>query len=229
MLLGRLSPPMTHLHQSDWDALAEKRPFTSISTVHGKSRDDFWASGKRTADFLLESLPLGFKNFGTALDFGVGLGRIAFPMSARFKHVLGVDVSKVMLEKLNIETTKRNVQNIRGFHLDESWEKEPADFLYSVLTFQHMPDDEVRRALGRLRQALGGMGYFQFDTRPPKPFDIARFLPDWLLPWQWRSGMRRVSRPSVVVHSWLASAGFNIVKEFQPDSPLHGFLVEVTR
>ncbi len=173
----------------------------------------------------MRALPPGFVDRETALDFGVGVGRIAFPLAERFTQVIGVDVSKVMIAKLRLEAGERRHERVRGFHIDEDWDGQRTDFVYSVLTFQHMPDDEVRRALERLRRVTGGVGYFQFDTRTPRLFDVTRLMPDGLLPWTWRSGMRRIARSSAVVRAWLADAGFAIMKEFQPDSPLHGFLV----
>lgn len=218
---------MEHLHESAWDALAGDRPFEAVSTVYGKNRQVFWESGKRTADFLMRVLSPDFTVRETVVDFGVGLGRIAFPLATRFKRVIGIDVSNVMLRQLRAEAETRGVTNLHGFHIDESWDDERADFVYSVLTFQHMPDEEVRRALPRLCRVMeNGVGYFQFDTRPPRRFNLLRFIPNGLLPWTWRPGMRRITRSSNVIRSWLADAGFIVAEEFKPDSPLHGFLVK---
>lgn len=216
---------MGHRYESAWEVLAETRPLQSISTKFGNAEDRFWASGKRTAEFLLQILPHGTSAHQTALDFGVGIGRVAFPLSDFFECVVGVDVSHVMLKKLAREAVRQGNGRVMGHHIDAAWDDVPVDFVYSVLTFQHMPHDEVRSALKRLARVTRGCGYFQFDTRRSFFGALTRFVPDTLLPWTWRAGMRRIHRTPEMVRTWLAEAGFRINQEFQPSTALHGFLV----
>lgn len=219
---------MHHALQSTWDALAQHHTLESIAT---SSRDDigaFWASGERTAEFLQSVLPHRIDANQTVLDFGVGIGRVAFPIAAHCRSLIGIDVSTVMLDKFRAEIASRTIVNITTAHIDESWDETPVDVIYSVLTFQHMPDDEVIRILPRLANAMTHHGYLQFDTRR-NHIPVATLLPDFLLPWTMRTGMRRFSRKSETVRSWIINAGMTILSESNPDSALHGFVVQPAR
>jgi len=217
---------MNHKFEMVWDKLAQDRTFESISTSSNNDPILFWKSGERTAQFLLDLLPSDFPHNATALDFGVGIGRIARPMTQLFSLVIGVDVSKKMLEKLRQETTLEGHSKIVSFHIDEPWEHQPVDFVYSVLTFQHMPDKEVQIALKRLHKTTKNLAYFQFDTRPRLTRQLTRLLPLKWISWKWQPGMQRIARKAPIVREWITEAGFEIINEFQPNTELHGFLVQ---
>ena len=46
---------------------------------------------------------------GSALEFGIGTGRIALPLARRGVHVHGVDMSKAMIERLKLKQDGENV------------------------------------------------------------------------------------------------------------------------
>lgn len=63
----------------------------------------------RTVDFLLEE-----SRGGDALEFGVGTGRIALPLSDRGVTVAGIDLSQAMLDQLARKSGSESIEVTRG-------------------------------------------------------------------------------------------------------------------
>jgi len=78
---------------------------------------------------LLHELAAG----GDALEFGVGTGRLAIPLSALGTHVYGVDISEPMLEKLREKVGEDRVTPIRADFSDFELGK-PVTLVYSVFS-----------------------------------------------------------------------------------------------
>ena len=120
---------------------------------------------------------------GVVVDIGCGVGRLAIPIAERHPELLvfGVDTSSAMLAVAPIDAPV----SWQG-HMPPGF-----DFAYSVLTFQHIGDDEMRRYLQTVRDA-GADILFQFvEGTEREPLSM--------------------QRPSGWVREWCHAAGFSVV------------------
>ena len=156
---------MPHRPEDDWDELARHEPYFAVLTNEEFLLDRltpeaiwrFWSSGEEDVAFLFDAT--GAIEPEIAVDFGSGLGRLTRPLAQRAKRVIGVDASPTMLAlalKLpNVTYTDR---------LSES-----ADFICSLIVFQHIPVDRgeelFRDLLRRLRP--GGIAAIHFALSRP--------------------------------------------------------------
>ncbi|MDD5639073.1 MAG: class I SAM-dependent methyltransferase [Candidatus Pacebacteria bacterium] len=108
-------------------------------------------------------------NFGRALDFGCGVGRLSNPLASLFSQVFGVDISSKMIElaksysqypenKLCFLVNKTNDLNIfpdRFF-----------DFIYTNITLQHIKQDFALRYINSFLKKLkeNGIVVFQVES-----------------------------------------------------------------
>ncbi len=90
--------------KKDWDEFAKLDAKWSVLTHEDKKFDgwqdeDFYRTGEVEVLRIFRRLEKrGVKiNFDRALDFGCGLGRLTFPLSEKFKKVVGVDFSEEMI------------------------------------------------------------------------------------------------------------------------------------
>jgi SAM-dependent methyltransferase len=153
-----------------------------------------------------------------AIEIGCGVGRLLIPMSSRFERVVGVDVAPTMLARLRENCTRFGAANVQPALVDEPWDRpSQADFAYAWLVFQHVADvTAIEALLGRLATALKprGAALLQFDTRPRTlPYLLRNTVPDALLPWTWRRGIRRIRRAPGQVAALLRAAGLRTLRE----------------
>jgi ubiquinone/menaquinone biosynthesis C-methylase UbiE len=107
--------------------------------------------------------------FGTALDFGCGIGRLTHALGERFERVHGVDISPTMIA---MAREKNRVGSRVTYHVNAT-ESLPmlatgsVDFIYSNIVLQHIPRhaaEQYVREFGRV-MAPGGIAVFQTLTR----------------------------------------------------------------
>jgi trans-aconitate methyltransferase len=101
---------------------------------------------------------------GSAIDFGCGVGRLLLPLAARFKQVIGVDVSPHMLTEAKRNLGSRDITNVQ---LNTSVpESGTVDFVHSLYVLQHVPTEVGLRAIFALwdRLAEGGVLAVQIPT-----------------------------------------------------------------
>lgn len=147
-----------------------------ILTEPGKEgrwdESEFFETGRREiadALSLLRDRLAIIPRFGTALDFGCGLGRLSQALAERFEHVLGVDISSTMIEAAR----SRNRHGERViYHVNRSDRLpmlggETIDFIYSRITLQHIPRAAMKSYLAEFARVLapGGVAMFQVMTR----------------------------------------------------------------
>ncbi|MBI4433302.1 class I SAM-dependent methyltransferase [Candidatus Uhrbacteria bacterium] len=213
-----------------WDRFAKECPTFYIAT-HTRWRwheeDAFWRSGERTVQFIWDQVYPRLTRRFLAIEIGVGIGRLAVPMAQRFTRVKVVDASRVMLEQLRQRCTRFGHSNIDSFLDTDAWDAEPADFIYSALTFQHIAElATIEAYVAKIARCLHGVAFLQFDTRPRSPFERWRAqLPEQWMPRTWRLGMRRIRRDADVLRAMFARHHLPIIEELNPDSPLHVFLL----
>ncbi len=156
-----------------WNVLSIKSRFGFISHLQAGHRWDpaeFHLTGVRFVDRMMDRLlEYGSKEPSTAtlLEIGCGVGRFMRPLACRFKHVTGIDISRVMLTRARRYCV--GLPNITYLLNDGTSIPLPdasVDYCVSAGVFQHITDAEV--IVNYLREALrvlapGGLLLFQFE------------------------------------------------------------------
>ncbi|NUP12340.1 MAG: class I SAM-dependent methyltransferase [Polyangiaceae bacterium] len=117
----------------------------------------------------------------TILEYGCGSGRITIPMARAGAHVLGVDQSAPMLDKLGdrLATESADVQarvrkrqgDMRALKVAERFDLVICPFN----TFLHLYErTDVEQFLARVREHLAPAGDFVFDVSMPDPEELSR-------------------------------------------------------
>lgn len=109
-----------------------------------------------------------------ALDFGCGIGRLAFSLASHFDSVTGIDISSKMLEIAqsshrkpdNLEL-KLNAKTNLSLLPSQSF-----DLALSLIVLQHMPRRYMKAYLSEFIRVVkpGGIIVFQIPTRTVNPF-----------------------------------------------------------
>jgi SAM-dependent methyltransferase len=107
--------------------------------------------------------------FGTALDFGSGIGRLTQALAERFELVHGVDISPTMIA---MAREKNRGGNRVTYHVNATdglpmLTTGSVDFIYSNIVLQHIPRRAAERYIrefGRV-MAPGAIAVFQTLTR----------------------------------------------------------------
>jgi SAM-dependent methyltransferase len=163
----------------EWDDVAALDPFWAVLTDPGGKRgawdrSAFFDSGEAVVEDLL-GVARQFQvpaQFGTALDFGCGLGRLTRALSKRFATVYGVDVSGGLLEQA--EELNRDLTNCEFRQLQQDglapFESQSIDLVCSFLVLQHQAresaiDAYIAEFVRLLRP--GGLAVFQIPTHIP--------------------------------------------------------------
>lgn len=213
--------------ENRWEAFARANAERYIAGPEARRR--FFESGRREAQWMLEQVAGLLPARDLAIEIGCGVGRLLIPMARHFARVIGVDVAPTMLAGARANCEAQGVDNIETDLVDSPWD-EPgrADLVYCWLVLQHEPSlDEIERIVRRAAGALktGGIGVFQFDTRPPSlGYRLRNAIPDPLLPPMWRRGIRRIRRAPGDLAAIFDHAALEIVREHGP-GPEHVYVV----
>lgn len=145
---------MKDKYHNQWEKLGKNDPYWAVLTVPSKKgnkwdRTEFFNTGEKAIEkVLLKIKQSGTElTYGTALDFGCGVGRVSRALAKRFEKVIAVDISNTMLTEArkanvrfdNICFLQNTVENL-GIIPDRN-----VDMLYSIMVLQHMP--EIRQAI----------------------------------------------------------------------------------
>lgn len=156
-----------------WNVLSLKSGYGFVSHLQPGQRWDaaeFHLTGVRFVDRMMERVQdYGVKepSGATLLEIGCGVGRFMQPFACRFKHVTGIDISRVMLARARRYCA--SLPNITYLLNDGASIPLPdasVDYCVSAGVFQHITDAEV--ILNYIREALrvlvpGGVFLFQFE------------------------------------------------------------------
>lgn len=161
-----------HIMKDFWDAKARENAMYYISSYRAydaQDPDEFWKWGAILAGQLLDESGIPFAGDETMLEIGCGIGRMTATFAGRFAQVHGIDVSGEMIRQAasNLEGFS-NVALQVGNGSDLSCYADGSfDFVFSYITFQHIPDANVTlayiREAGRVLKA-GGHFYFQVNN-----------------------------------------------------------------
>jgi len=222
-----------------WEQFAQDDPYSYILTsLKGEDAGEFWKSGERTIQE--EFFPL-LKTHDVrplvALELGCGVGRLAVPLAHRFREVVGVDISRGMIERATSFARDNGIANVSysaisgpvDFLRQGGKHADGCDFIYSLLVFQHIPDSSIIEGyLHVIRHLLHeqGLAYLQFDTRPKTfAYRLKTRLPDFLLPRFWRRGIRRIRRSIDEIEPAMRRAGLETVGELTPHTAYHRYIL----
>jgi 2-polyprenyl-3-methyl-5-hydroxy-6-metoxy-1,4-benzoquinol methylase len=194
-----------------WDELSRRDARWAILSDPTRTNerwgdDEFWATGVADVSRVLaelKGLSVDVRFAGRALDFGCGVGRLSRALAEHFATVTGVDVSPVMIDRARAENAQR--KNV-DFHALESlaWleQRPPIDFVYSLMTLQHVPRGLSEPTLTALACTLAPRGvlWVQVPERPVRRVSRVRLktfvrraafrLPLARAAWkQWRGGL----------------------------------------
>jgi ubiquinone/menaquinone biosynthesis C-methylase UbiE len=224
-----------------WDKFARTDPFWAVLTDDGKRGnqwqvDEFFATGVRSVDAEIKGVRLHYPALrtGRALDFGCGVGRLTQALAGHFDYVTGVDISAEMLahaRRFNRHGDRveylLNTQDDLRLLPDNRF-----DFVYSIITLQHMEPVYARRYIAEFVRvaAPGGVILFQLpaisarEVRKPRPFTL---WPDTLLKRLYRDlrkkfaadpvmEMHAIPRPEV--EALLHESGAELIKSYRYDA-----------
>jgi SAM-dependent methyltransferase len=157
-----------------WERAAQSDPLWAILSDPSKRGrkwqvEDFFETGRREISLLLYQLHrLGhFPGTGRALDFGCGIGRLTQALASTFDEVVGVDVSKTMIQ---IANTVNPYPTVR-FVLNQSdslsvFGAGEFDFVYSDIVLQHLEPQLSKKYLSEFVRVLApeGVAVFQLPS-----------------------------------------------------------------
>lgn len=165
------------MHQF-WDAKAREHSlhFIASDVIALDSHDEatFFASGEEDVQKFLMEAHFTQCSEKTMLEIGCGIGRMTHAFASRFKTVVAIDISSEMIAQAqqqlaslpNVQLFVCNGTDLHDFP-DESF-----DFVFSYITFQHIPDSQITlgyiHEIGRVLKK-GGISYFQVNTKR-RPF-----------------------------------------------------------
>jgi trans-aconitate methyltransferase len=164
-----------------WEAWGQQDPYFAVLSDKkfrkGADRQEFFGSGLETVDGLVAAAKrhFGNLNYGSALEFGSGVGRLTMPLSKHFGSVVGVEISEAMINEAKVNCVKSGINNIQFFKSDDQLSSvgEKFDFIVSVLVLQHIPNKRGMRIVSRLLEKLNANGviaiHFPVRIRLPWP------------------------------------------------------------
>jgi ubiquinone/menaquinone biosynthesis C-methylase UbiE len=169
-----------------WDKFARTDPFWAVLTDESKrgnqwTVEEFFQTGVDSVDAEIKGVLLKYPQlrFGRALDFGCGVGRLSQGLARHFQRVTGVDISERMLDLARQHNRHgERVEYVLNTRPDLSqWPDNTFDFVYSIITLQHMEPVYARRYIAEFVRvaAPGGIILFQIPAvaeRPRRPFTL---------------------------------------------------------
>ena len=162
--------------QKQWDELGKNEAYYAVLTydkfkadnLTDNVRDDFFKTGEEHVSKLWEEIETNFvKDFRPrrSLDFGCGVGRLVVSLSSRSDEVVGVDISRQMLEESERNCESRGLDNTKFVQTDELLaNKNEFDFIHSFIVFQHIKPKTGEQILRKLLAdlAVDGIGALHF-------------------------------------------------------------------
>ncbi len=143
----------------------------SISTFKPKGVSEWNSKAKSVSKRIHKSIYnqelinlINLKGCDTFLDVGCGVGNISLLLSDKFKQIYALDFSKTMLELLNKEAKKRDINNITTINLswEDDWNEVPKCDI--VLASRSMEVEDMREALNKLNQKAKKRVYLTYKV-----------------------------------------------------------------
>jgi ubiquinone/menaquinone biosynthesis C-methylase UbiE len=164
---------MNDKYRQQWETLGEEDPYWAVLSEPDKKGDrwekaEFFQTGAdEIGSLLVKMAQLGLRpEFGFALDYGCGVGRLSRALATPFQRVMGVDISETMLSEAR--SINSGYDNLRFSRNDgetlKNIEDESVDFVYSNLVLQHSPRRIQRSLISEFCRILRPGGILVFQT-----------------------------------------------------------------
>jgi len=168
------------LVRNTWERLARLDPYWAIVNRPDWRRNrtelgEFFADGRALVERQLAQVAAVCPDLRMerALDFGCGVGRLSAALAARFREVVGVDISAQMIALArrhhaavgNLVFVRNTRPDLGGFATGEF------DLVYSLITLQHVPRPFIRTYLEEFARVCrpGGLLLFQLPSQEQAP------------------------------------------------------------
>ena len=168
-------------YRREWDINARVDSMWSVLSFPEKmgrtwNEHDFYRVGEQEVDevwLYFKEHSVALPRTGKCLDFGSGLGRITESLSSYFRTVVGVDISKSMVESARahaVASNRLNIEYVLGSDTSlESLGWGSFDFIYTNITLQHLNNDMQKdyiRQFGLLLKS-GALAVVQIPSKRP--------------------------------------------------------------
>jgi ubiquinone/menaquinone biosynthesis C-methylase UbiE len=155
-----------------WNRFGETDPLWAIISQHDKSRnrwqiDEFLRTGEADVAGVMENIRSLVINLrlSRALDFGCGVGRLTQALANHFEEVCGVDIAPSMIRLA--KSYNRHGEKCRFYVNDRAdlrlFDGATFDFIYSLITLQHMEPQYAKAYLREFLRLLGRQGVLVFQ------------------------------------------------------------------
>jgi len=196
---------LTELQRS-WNELAAKDAMWAVltgplGTARAWDADHFFRTGVAEIESVLDRVRVAgaVPRFQRALDFGCGVGRLTQALGGHFEQADGVDISSAMIARAR---TLNRLGDRCEYHLNEAdhlagFTDGLFDFVYSVITLQHMEPRYSRRYIEEFFRVVrpGGVVVFQL---PGEPVSVARPLTRSSTPLPRRAARAAIEAPAAL-------------------------------
>lgn len=155
-----------------WEEIGRREPYKGVmfderfsSSAIEQNKDAFFQTGREYVDQLMADIEAlgGMQKFGSALDFGCGVGRLAIPMSGRFEKVTGVDVSQAMLTEARSNSFSSGIKNIYFTNVFELIAGK-FDLVNTYIVLQHIPPARGKAIVERLLGLVAPGGFISIHV-----------------------------------------------------------------
>ncbi len=156
-----------------WDRFGKSDPLWAVITRPDKrgnrwQLDDFFHTGEEDIAWVMNTIrSLGVNLRGSrALDFGCGVGRLTQALANHFQEVCGVDIAPSMIRLA--EKYNRHGEQCRFYVNDRAdlrlFDDATFDFIYTILTLQHMEPHYAKAYLKEFVRLLVPDGVLVFQV-----------------------------------------------------------------
>ncbi len=175
----------TNHNKAVWDELGERDPYYAVvthdefrrSNIDADAKAEFFRMGREHLDEIwpeFEKAADGPLSPKVAIDYGCGVGRVLLPLSERCERVMGVDISRSMLDEALRNATSAGRDNINYQLADEflASDGERYDLVHSFIVLQHVPPPLGCQIISNLTQRLreGGVGMIHVTYQNAAPW-----------------------------------------------------------
>ena len=226
---------LADLTDKAWEQWGQENPYFGVrshptylnANLNDEKLREFFAGGERHVEHVWKVIQSrvqpGFQP-ERVLDYGCGVGRLLIPFARRAPAVVGVDVSRGMLEQARRDCKKYGATGVSLLHVEELSSLAPGSFdlIHSFIVFQHIPVQRGEEILQRLIPLLkdGGVGAIHLTHSDPRS-TLHRAFAGLRV----RSGLvrgvsnvmmgRPFSRPSMLMNAYSMNRIFDMLIDLQ--------------